>query len=128
MRIETKRTVAAAELLLIFPAALFMAALFARNLQPLAYEPARTAARIVDWYAARTQLGLWVFLIALPLAALGGGCAMLAQSWRAEADLRATVRQILATARTHLATLLVALATVAAGGFLAIVTLHVMTD
>jgi hypothetical protein len=42
-----KRAIAATELLLIFPAALFMMALFVRNLQPLQYEPARTAQRIV---------------------------------------------------------------------------------
>jgi hypothetical protein len=34
-----KRAIAAAELLLVFPAVLFMTALFVRNLQPLQYEP-----------------------------------------------------------------------------------------
>src|SRR5262245_37671497 len=38
-----KRAVAATELLLVSPATLFMMALFVRNLQPLQYEPARTA-------------------------------------------------------------------------------------
>ncbi len=123
-----KRAIAAAELLLIFPAALFMSSLFVRNWQPLEYEPARTAAHIVDWYAARTHVGLWLFLIAFPLAVLAGGCAMLAQSWTAEAELRQAARHVLATMRTHLATLLIALATLAAGGFLAIVALHAITD
>jgi hypothetical protein len=34
-----KRTIAATEPLLIFPAAIFMTALFVRNLQPLQYQP-----------------------------------------------------------------------------------------
>jgi hypothetical protein len=43
-----RRVIAATELLLVFPASLFMTALFVRNLQPLQYEPARSAQRIVD--------------------------------------------------------------------------------
>src|SRR5258708_39842888 len=70
-----KRAIAATELLLIFPAALFMMALFVRNLQPLQYEPARTAQRIVDWYAVRPRIGLWGLLIALPLAVVLSGCS-----------------------------------------------------
>jgi len=66
-----KRAIAATELILIVPAALFMTALFVRNLQPLQYEPAHTAQRIVMWYAARPHVGLWVFLIALPFVVLG---------------------------------------------------------
>jgi hypothetical protein len=128
MNVATKRAIAAAELLLIFPAALFMTSLFVRNWQPLEYEPARTAARIVDWYAARTHLGLWLFLFALPLAVLAGGCGALARNWTADAELRQATRQVLASARTHLATLLIALATLAAAAFLAIVALHVTTD
>ena len=77
-----KRAIAASELLLIFPAALFMTALFVRNLQPQQYEPAHTAQRIVDWYAVRPRTGLWGLLIALPLAVLltGGGTLLRDQS------------------------------------------------
>ncbi|HZP17605.1 MAG TPA: hypothetical protein VFB00_06555 [Terriglobales bacterium] len=46
-----KRVFAATELLLIFPAALFMTALFLRNVLPEQFEPAHTAAWIVNWYA-----------------------------------------------------------------------------
>ena len=63
-----KRTIAAAELLLIFPAALFMIALFMRNVQPQPMEPAHTFQQIVMWYSARPHIGLWVFLMGLPLA------------------------------------------------------------
>lgn len=123
-----KRTIAATELLLVFPAALFMTALFVRNLQPLQYEPAHTAQRIVAWYSLRPHLGLWVLLIALPLAVLVMGCATLLRSWSTEAQLREATRQTLVAIRAHLSTLLVAGATLTAGGVLAIVALHVLTD
>lgn len=76
----TKRAIAAAELLLVSPAVLFMTALFVRNLQPLRYEPAHTAQRIVDWYAVRPRLGLWVLIIVLLLVVLATGCATVLRS------------------------------------------------
>jgi hypothetical protein len=123
-----KYVIATAELLLIFPAALFMTALFVRNLQPPQYEPAHAAQQIVTWYAARPRIGLWGLLIALPLAVLVTGCSTLAHRWRDDAELRQAARQTSATAGAHLATLLIAGATLAAGGVLAIVALHVLTD
>ena len=119
-----QRTIAAAELLLLFPAALFMTALFARNLQPPPYEPAQTAQRIVMWYAARPLVGLWVLLIALPFAALVAGCATLRRSWNDDVELRQAARHALAAIRAHLATLIVAVATLTAAGVLAIVAVH----
>jgi cytochrome b561 len=123
-----KPTIAAAEVVLIFPAVLFMTSLFVRELQPIQYEPAHTAQRIVDWYAARVHLGLWVLLIALPLTVTATGCAMLLRAWRENAELRQTARQTIAAIRAHPATLFVAAATLAAGGILAIVALHMLTD
>ena len=123
-----KRVIAATELLLIFPAALFMMALFVRNLQPLQYEPARTAQRIVDWYAERPRIGLWGLLIVLPLAVLLTGCGTLLRSWSDKVELRQAAWQTLAAIRAHLATLLIAVATLTAGGILAIVALHILTD
>jgi len=123
-----KRSIAAAELLLIFPAVLFMTALFARNVQPEQFEPAHSAGQIVMWYAARPHIGLWVFLIALPLAVLLTGAATLLRSWNDEDELRQAARQTLASVRPHLATLLVATTTVTAAVILAIVALHVLTD
>ena len=123
-----RRAIAATELLLIFPAALFMTALFVRNLQPLQYEPARTAQRIITWYAARPRIGLWVLLIALPLTVLITGCGTLLRRWSNEVELQRATRQTLTAIRTHLATLLVAGATLTAGAVLAIVALHILTD
>ena len=124
----TSRALAAFESLLIFPAVLFMSALFVRNLQPQQYEPARTAQRIVDWYAARTHLGLWVLLFALPLTVLATGCGALVKRWNDEPALREAALELAGVVRLHWATLLVALATVTSGGILAIVALHVLTD
>ncbi len=106
-----KRSVATTELLLILPAALFMTALFVRTLQPLQYEPARTAQQVVMWYAGRTWT-LWVLLIAMPISVLAIGCATLSRGWK----------------RAQPATLLVATATVTAGGILAIVILHMLAN
>lgn len=97
-------TVVTLELVLILPATLFMAALFVRNLQPLQYEPAHAAQQIVDWYAARTRLGLWGFLIGLPLVVLVTGCITLLRTWAAEAEVRQAARQTFATVTRHPAT------------------------
>jgi len=123
-----KRILATTELLLILPAALFMTALFMRNLQPAPYEPAQTARRLVEWFSARPFLGLDVFLIALPLAVVVIGCATLRHGWRSDAELRQTARETLAAIRAHLTTLLIAGATLTAGGILAVVALHMITE
>lgn len=123
-----KYAAATAEMLLIFPAALFMAALFVRNVQPLQYEPAHTAQEIVTWYAGRPRIGLWGFLIGLPLTVLVTGCATLLGRWSDEAELRRAARHTLAALRAHLATVMIAVATLTAGGVLAIVALHLVTD
>jgi hypothetical protein len=122
-----KRTIAATEVVLIFPAVLFMTALFVRELQPLQYEPAHTAQQIVNWYAVRPRVGLWVLLMALPFAVLVTGSATLFHSWK-DVELRQAARQTLAAIRAHLATLFVAAATLIAGGVLVIVAVHALSD
>lgn len=92
-----KRAIAAVELLLIFPAGLFMTALFVRNLQPQQYEPAHTAQQIVMWYSVRPHTGLWVFLIGLPLAVLVTGGSALLYNWNQDVELREATRQTFAT-------------------------------
>jgi len=122
------RTIAAAELLLLFPAALFMTALFVRNLTPLPNEPALTAHRIVMLYASSVHVGLWVLLIALPLLVLAIGAATLLRQWSEDASLRQAATQTLGAVRAHFATLLIAGATVASSGILAAIAVHVLTD
>jgi len=123
-----KRTIAATELVLIFPAALFMIALFMRNVQPQPKEPAHTFAEIVMWFAARPHIGLWVFLMGLPFVVFLVGCATLLRAWSEDAELRRATVQAFAAIRAHLATLLVAGATATAAFVLAIVALHSLTD
>ena len=122
------RSVAALELLFVFPAVLFMISLFARNLQPQQYEPAHTAQRIVDWYAATPHVGLWVLLMALPLGVLLIGSATLAREWRRNEELRDATLRAFGIIRSQAASVLIACATAAAGVILAIVALHVLTD
>ena len=123
-----RRYIATLEVLFVLPASLFMLALFLRDIQPPQYEPAQTAVRVVDWYSARPHLALDVFLIALPFAALVIGCATAIRSWRSDAQLRQAALQTLAAVRAHLAALLIVLATLIAGGILAIVAMHMITD
>ena len=122
------RFVAAAEWLLILPAALFMTSLFVRNVQPPGFEPADTARRVVEWFSHSPRLGLQTFLIALPFAAFVIGCLTALRRWRSDAMLRQAVRGTLAAVRAHLASLLIAGATLAAGCILAIVALHMITE
>jgi hypothetical protein len=77
-----KRTIAAAELVLVLPGAIFMLALFVRRLQPAPYEPAQSARRLVEWFSARPLLGLDVFLVVLPAIAFLIGCATVLRTWR----------------------------------------------
>jgi hypothetical protein len=123
-----KRVIALTELLLLFPGSLFMSALFVRNLQPLQYEPARTAARVVDWFSVRPFLGLDIFLVTLPFVALLLGCITVLRSWRGDASLRQATLEMFSVVRAHLATLLITGASLVAAGILFIVGLHVITD
>jgi hypothetical protein len=122
-----KHTIAAVELVLIFPAALFMTALLARLLLPLQYEPAQAAQRIVMWYAGRVWT-LWVLLIGLPFAVLVIGCITLLWTRNgATGPRQAALRRFIAI-RVHLATLIIAAATLAAGVILAVVAVHMLTN
>jgi hypothetical protein len=115
------RIAAAIELLLLFPAALFMSALVVRNLPPLQNEPAHTAESLVLWYAGRMWT-LWVLLLALPFTALAIGCATLLKS-RTRASEPSTAGAP-TMVRWNPATLLVAAATLIAAVILGIVVLH----
>ena len=108
------RAIAAIELVLILPAALFMTALVLRNLPQFEHG----AQQLVMWYARRTW-SLWVLLLGLPLTVLG--CATLARDWERN-------MQSLAMILTHSATLLIAATTAGAGVILPIVALHMLAN
>jgi hypothetical protein len=121
------RLIAAIQLILIAPAALFMTMVVLRNLQPPEREPAHSAQQIVMWFAGR-RWTLWVLLIALPLLVLALGCATLLQRWQEDEELRREALRTVAGIRAHLAMLLIAAATSAAAILLAIVAVHMLTD
>ncbi len=121
------RVIAVMELVLIFPAVLFMTALVLRNLQPLQYEPARSAQQLVMWYAGRMWT-LWFLLLGLPLIVLVSGCAELLRSYNRDMVLPLTSRKSLALVRAHLFSLFIAATTLTAGVILVIVVLHVLAN
>lgn len=124
-----KRAIAATELLLLLPAAIFMAAIVLRNVTPLPNEPALTAQRIVMWYAhLPPQIGLWLLLSAMPFAVVVLGCSVLAVAWHSDQDLRAATHRAVAALSAHRAIACVAVATLCAGGILVFVGVHVLTD
>jgi hypothetical protein len=118
----TRRTIAATQALLIFPAILFMGALIVRQLSPLQHEPAYTAQRIVMWYAGRMWT-LWMLLITLPLAVLVTGCLTFLRSRR---ELPRGVQKGFAAIHTDSAMSFVAAMTLTAGVVLAIVAMHML--
>jgi hypothetical protein len=103
----------------------FPGPLLAKLVSPLPYEPAHTAPQLVMWYAGRMWT-LWVLPLALSCTVLVTGCATLRYNWNRE--LLHTARQLLVVIRAHLATLFVAATTLAAGGILAIVVLHILAN
>ena len=112
------RVIAITELVLIFPAVLFMTALALRNLQPVQYEPARSAQQLVMWYAGRMWT-LWVLLFGLPFIALVSGCAELLRNWS---------RDIVLPLSSRKSSLFIAATTIIAGVILSIVVLHVLAN
>jgi hypothetical protein len=121
------RIIAVLELVLIFPAALFMTALALRNLPPLQYEHARSAQQLVMWYAGR-MWALWFLLLGLPFIVLVSGCAELLRNWNRDIVLPRTSQKSLAMVRTHWASLFIAATTLIAVIILAIVVLHVLAN
>ena len=117
-----RRVIAATELVLIFPAALFLTAVLARHLQLLQF-----AQEIVNWYSGR-QWTLWVLLIGLPLGALLNGCIVLLGNSNDRTGEGQIAKHGLGASRTLLPTRIIAAATVAAGVILVVVVLHMLAN
>lgn len=114
---------AAIELLFVAPATLFLGALFLRDVQPLL-----GTGGLVDWFAQHVVLGLYVCLVALPSAALVMGLTVILRSWRRDRGFRRRAMRLLGAVRGSLAYLLVTVSTLVAGGILAVVALHLMSE
>jgi hypothetical protein len=123
-----KRSIATLELILILPATLFMLSLFLRNVQPAPYQPAQTARLLVDWFTARPLIGLQLFLISFPFAALILGAAATLRTWRRDPKLRQLAADTLTTLRSYASFLLIAASTLLAFTILSIVALHLLTN
>ena len=121
-----KRALTAAEVVLVFPAVLFFAALFLRNFLPES-DPANGPQQIVAWYAGR-QWTLWILLIGLPLSALMLGSSALLRSWTQDASLREDAKEVVATVRAHLAIVITGIATALAALALLLVALHMAAN
>lgn len=122
-----RRIIAAAELVIIFPAALFMTAVVTLLLLPRQYGPAGTAQQIVTWYSDRYWT-LWVLLIGLPIAALVTGCVTLLRYWSRDPDLYHVDGKPSAAIRLDLATPVIAAVTHGAGLVLIVVVLHMLSN
>jgi hypothetical protein len=121
------RVVAAMQLTLMLPAALFMTAVLVAAGDAPQYDLARIAQRIVMWYSARMWT-LWLLLLALPFAVLVTGSATLLRSWNHDVELPHAARQSLAMIPAPLATLFVAGTTLTSAGILTIVVLHMLAN
>lgn len=121
------RIVAALDLALLLPAALFMAALAVRSLGRVEFEPAHGAQEFVMWYARRMWT-LWVLLLALPFTALLTGCATIFNRWNHDPEFRASASRMLAWVRSDIPAVLIVATTMAAGGILTIVVLHMAAN
>ncbi len=122
MQIVT-RVIAAMQLALILPAALFMTAVLVSVGDAPRYDLARGAQGIVMWYSARTWT-LWLLLLGLPFAGLVAGCATLVRSWKHGVELAQSAR--LAMIPAPLAMLFIAGTTFISAAILAIVVLHML--
>jgi ABC-type Fe3+ transport system permease subunit len=119
-----KHYVALVEVLLILPAALFMASLVIRELP--ASDLNLAAQRTVMWYAER-QWTLWLLLVTLPLVVLVVGCTTLLQGWDAD-RLRTAAHRPLAVISTDGTSIFIAALTFASAIILAIVGLHILAN
>ena len=122
----TNDVIAAWALALVGPAVLFVTALFLRRMPPPESQPARTADRIVRWYAAHPQFALWVLLLLLPFSAFLLGSAALLRTWGENPQLRYFAWRALAAIPAHWPAVSIGGATLLSVGVLVMITAHLM--
>ena len=120
----TNDVMAACTFALVCPSVLFVSALFLRHVARSESEPARTAERILKWYAAHPQLALWVLLLLLPISAFVLGSATLLRTWGNNPELRYYAWRALTEIPEHWPAMSVGGVTVLAAGVLMMVTSH----
>ncbi len=122
----SNNVVAGWALALLGPAVLFLAALCLRQVPPPESRRARTAERIVRWYAAHPQLALWVLLLLLPFTAFVLGSTTLMQTWLDNPQLRRYTWRMLSEIQEHWPSVSIVAATLVSFGLLVMVTAHLM--
>jgi hypothetical protein len=120
----TNDVIAAWALALVGPAVLFVAALSLRQVLPPESQPARTADRIVKWYAAHPLFALWVLLLLLPVSTFLLGSAALMRTWDNNPELQYYTWRVLTEIPEHWPALSIGGATLLAAGVLAMITGH----
>jgi hypothetical protein len=122
----TNDVVAAAIFALVVPAILFVTALFVRQVLPPGAPPARTADRIVRWYAAHPQLALWGLLFFLPLSSFVLGLAALLRTWGENPQFEYWAWRALQAIPRHWPAMSIGAATLVAMAVLVMITAHIM--
>jgi hypothetical protein len=124
----TNDVIAAWALALISPALVFVAALHVRQLQRLESEPARIAERIVTWFAAHPQFGLWVVLLLLPFSAFMLGSGALLRTWSENPQLEEYAWRVLRAIPAHWPAVSIGGATLLSAGVLTMIGAHVLRE
>lgn len=120
---------AVAQWLMVLPASVLLVAAALRMLQPREYQPARASWAVFEWASARiSHLGAAGLFIALPVAAMLIGSAVLRRSWRRDRAFREDAAAAFAILRRQAATGLLIAATTLAGVILAAAAAHIVTD
>jgi hypothetical protein len=112
---------------LVGPAVLFVTALFLRQIPPAHREPARSADRIVSWFAAHPQLSLWVLLLMLPFGAFVLGSVALLRTWADNPQLQYYTWRALAEIPEHWPAMSIGGATFLAAAVLVTMTAHLFS-
>ena len=120
----TNDVIAAWAMALVGPAILFVAALLIRQVPPPESQAARTADRIVKWYAAHPQFALWVLLLLLPMSTFVLGSAALMRTWDENPKLQYYTWRALTEIPEHWPALSIGGATLLAAGVLAMIAGH----
>jgi ABC-type Fe3+ transport system permease subunit len=124
----TNDVIAALALALVFPAVLFVTALVLRQVSPRESGPARSAERILTWYAAHAQLALWVLLFLFPLSAFVLGSAALLRTWGDNPRLQDVTWRALAAIPAHWPAMSIGGATLLAAAVMVMITAHLMRE
>jgi hypothetical protein len=122
----TNDVIAAWTFALVGPAVLFMAALFLRQVPAPGREPARTADRIVKWYATHPQFALWVLLLLLPLSAFVLGLTALLRTWGDNPKLQFWASRAVEETLKHWPAMSIGGATLVSMALLVMITAHLI--